>query len=145
MLALLFAIHGHVEVFECSKCHVPIGSRCRFYQCRRLPCAMKYWTMHFGFAGSAAAVVTYHCCQPTVLLLYLYIFKPYKTECWPGLREAWRAAIQSWESFELFFYLGAGGILSSSECTWQQKGRNMSCHHHLTPCYFLLTRQHVPS
>jgi Na+-driven multidrug efflux pump len=88
-----------------------------------LPCAMKFWTMHFGFAGSAAAVVTYHCCQPTVLLLYLYILKPYKTECWPGLFEACRAAVQSWKSFELFFYLGAGGILSSSECKRQVKGR----------------------
>jgi Na+-driven multidrug efflux pump len=87
-----------------------------------VPCAMKYWTSSShspigNFAGTAAAVVTYHVCQVAILHLYLYLFKPFQTECWPGLVEAWKAATVSWESFELFLYLGAGGILSSSECT----------------------------
>jgi hypothetical protein len=85
-----------------------------------LPCAMKYWTNHSQmghFAGTAAAVVTYHVCQVAILHMYLYLFQPYQTECWPGLYETWKAATVSWKSFELFFYLGAGGILSSSECT----------------------------
>jgi Na+-driven multidrug efflux pump len=81
-----------------------------------LPLATTFWTRHFGFAGSAAAVSTYICSQAIILLLYLYIKRPYVAECWPGIIQGFREAVNSCEAIRVFVILGAGGIVASSEC-----------------------------
>jgi hypothetical protein len=81
-----------------------------------LPLATSFWTSHYGFAGSAAAVSTYICGQAIILHLYLYNTRPYMAECWPGIIEGFRDAVNSFEAIKVFVILGAGGIVASSEC-----------------------------
>jgi Na+-driven multidrug efflux pump len=98
-----------------------------------LPLSMWLWTHFFGYQGTAAAVVTYEAAGTLLIVSYLCFKKPYKKRCWPGFREGFKDAVGSWEANQTYLFLGAGGILASSECTFTPPPP----HHVCGPVFFL--------
>lgn len=78
-----------------------------------LPVALDRLVPLLGFIGSAFAILIYQASQAGFLLLYLIYWQPHNRMTWPGLK-FWREAL-AWHQFALFFKLGAGGMLASSE------------------------------
>ena len=79
-----------------------------------LPVALELFIEWFGFIGSAMALVAYLFSQSALLLAVLAIRNAQHYGTWTGLADMWRDAL-SWKPMCLYFRLGAGGILSSSE------------------------------
>lgn len=78
-----------------------------------LPLALDQLVPMFGFIGSAFAILIYQASQAVFLLLYLVYRQPHNHMTWPGI-QFWREALSP-NKFALFFKLGAGGMLASSE------------------------------
>ena len=78
-----------------------------------LPLALELGVRWFGFLGSAMAVVMFQVSQASVVLLYLWWFRPHHLETWPPTM--WQSIGQALEykSLRLYFYLGLGGIVAS--------------------------------
>jgi MATE family multidrug resistance protein len=80
-----------------------------------LPLSMEYFIQWFGFLGSAMSFALYQISQALLVLGILWVYRPHRAECWPGLQEAW-GQVFAWKPFAQFLHLGMGGILASSEC-----------------------------
>lgn len=92
---------------------LPLVIVCLVSCCVVLPLAMEYFIRWFYFLGSAGAIIAYQVSQALLLLLYLRVFQPYNKKCWPGLG-AWRETLH-WEAFRIYFFLGIGGMVATSE------------------------------
>lgn len=79
-----------------------------------LPVTMHLLVKAYGFAGSALAYGFFQIFQSACLFLILYIYQPYKPECWPGFAEIMKEVFR-WDPFVKMLYLGFGGIVASSE------------------------------
>lgn len=86
-----------------------------------LPLALEYFTVYYGFLGSAMAFVCFQASQSILLVCYLAVIKPHVEGTWPGFG-SWREALK-YEPMMEYLSLGAGGILSQSEWIyWESIG-----------------------
>jgi multidrug resistance protein, MATE family len=83
-----------------------------------LPVALTVDTELFGFMGTAVAVDMYMMAQAVLLLAFLkWNHPPPKSlaRTWPGLSLALLREALQWEPLKVYFALGVGGMLATSE------------------------------